>query len=99
VASTGDVGAGLGVLVAETIAKIRRAYFAHRKPIKTICRELRVLRKVVRKMIRLQSGFAATKAIRSASAMLLDDWSEALAAFPAGESHRPRVSLSVAAGG
>ena len=35
-----------------TIAKIRRAYFAQNKPIKTICRELRVSRKVVRKVIR-----------------------------------------------
>jgi hypothetical protein len=40
------------MLVVETIAKIRRAYFAQNKPIKTICRELRVSRKVVRKVIR-----------------------------------------------
>jgi rhodanese-related sulfurtransferase len=33
----------------ETIAKIRRAYFAQNKPIKTICREFRVSRRVVRK--------------------------------------------------
>jgi hypothetical protein len=30
------------MLVVETIAKIRRAYFIQRKPIKQICRELRV---------------------------------------------------------
>ena len=42
----------MGMLVVETIAKIRRAYFAQNKPIKTICRELRVSRKVVRKVIR-----------------------------------------------
>ena len=36
------------MLVVETIAKIRRAYFAQKKPIKTICRELRVSRKVIR---------------------------------------------------
>ncbi|MFX8868134.1 IS21 family transposase, partial [Acinetobacter baumannii] len=36
----------------ETIAKIRRAYFSQKKPIKEICRELRVSRKVVRKVIR-----------------------------------------------
>jgi hypothetical protein len=29
------------MLVVETIAKIRRAYFSHGKPIKEICRELR----------------------------------------------------------
>src|SRR3954453_6802686 len=40
------------MLVVETIAKIRRAYFAQNKPIKTICREFRVSRKVVRKVIR-----------------------------------------------
>jgi hypothetical protein len=51
VASVRDAGARLGMLVVETIAKIRRAYFAQNKPIKTISRELRVSRKVVRKAI------------------------------------------------
>jgi transposase len=40
------------MLVLETIAKIRRAFFRQKKPIKEICRELRVSRKVVRKIIR-----------------------------------------------
>ncbi|MFZ1964875.1 MAG: IS21 family transposase [Roseiarcus sp.] len=40
------------MLVVETIAKIRRAYFSLGKPIKEICRELRVSRKVVRKVVR-----------------------------------------------
>ena len=40
------------MLVVETIAKIRRAYFQDRKPIKQICRELRVSRNTVRKVIR-----------------------------------------------
>ena len=40
------------MLVVETIAKIHRAYFAQNKPIKTICREFRVSRRVVRKVIR-----------------------------------------------
>ncbi len=40
------------MLVVETIAKIRRAYFGQGKPIKQICRELKVSRKVVRKVIR-----------------------------------------------
>ena len=40
------------MLVVETIAKIRRAYFSQGKAIKEICRELRVSRKVVRKVIR-----------------------------------------------
>jgi hypothetical protein len=55
VASVGDMGAGLGMLVVETIAKIRRAFFIQRKPIKAICREFRVSRKVVRKVIRSQA--------------------------------------------
>jgi hypothetical protein len=40
------------MLVVETIAKIRRAYFTLGKPIKEICREFRLSRKVVRKVIR-----------------------------------------------
>jgi hypothetical protein len=40
------------MLVVETIAKIRRAYFSLGKPIKEICRDLHVSRKVVRKVIR-----------------------------------------------
>ena len=43
------------MLVVETIAKIRRAYFVQNKPIKTICREFRVSRRVVRKVIRSQA--------------------------------------------
>jgi hypothetical protein len=40
------------MLVLETIAKIRLAYFVQRKTIKAICRELKVSRKVVRKVLR-----------------------------------------------
>jgi transposase len=40
------------MLVVETIAKIRRAYFVQGKAIKAICRELNVSRKVVRKVLR-----------------------------------------------
>lgn len=43
----GTTGAGVGMLVVETIAKIRRAFFVQKKPIKVICRELHVSRKVV----------------------------------------------------
>src|SRR3954462_7544141 len=50
-----DMGAGFGMLTVETIAKIRRAYFAQEKPIKAICREFRVSRKVVRKVVRSQA--------------------------------------------
>jgi transposase len=55
VASMGEMGAGWGMLVVETIAKIRRAYFAQKKPIKAICREFRLSRKAVRKVIRSQA--------------------------------------------
>jgi transposase len=40
------------MLVVETIAKIRRAYFVQKKAIKEICRDLKVSRKVVRKVLR-----------------------------------------------
>jgi hypothetical protein len=43
------------MLIVETIAKIRRAFFVQEKPIKVICRELRVSRKVVRKVIRSEA--------------------------------------------
>jgi len=44
------------MLVVETIAKIRRAYFVHGLPIKAICRDLGVSRKVVRKVIRSEGS-------------------------------------------
>jgi transposase len=40
------------MLVVETIAKIRRAHFVQGKPIKQICRELKLSRKTVRKVLR-----------------------------------------------
>jgi len=51
------------MLIVETIAKIRRAYFVEGKSIKAICRDLRVSRKVVRKVIR--SGETAFRYERS----------------------------------
>ena len=39
----------------ETVAKIRRAYFVQGKSIKAICRELRISRKVVRKVVRSEA--------------------------------------------
>ena len=47
--------AWVGMLVVETIAKIRLAYFRHKKSIKEICRDLHVSRKVVRKVIRSEA--------------------------------------------
>src|SRR3954463_11768425 len=43
------------MLVLETVAKIRRAYFVQKKTIKATCRELRVSRKVVRKVLRSEA--------------------------------------------
>ena len=40
------------MLILETIAKIRRAFFVQGKSIKAICRDFRVSRKVVRKVVR-----------------------------------------------
>ena len=54
-ASMKNMGAWLGMLVVETIAKIRRAYFVQKKPIKAICRELGLSRKVVRKVLRSEA--------------------------------------------
>ena len=44
-----------GMFVVETIARIRRAHFVQGKSIKLICRELRVSRKVVRKVLRSEA--------------------------------------------
>ncbi len=43
------------MLVVETIATLRLAYFRHKKSIKEICRDLHVSRKVVRKVIRSEA--------------------------------------------
>src|SRR5271163_616894 len=43
------------MLIVETIAKIRLAYFSRKMTIKAICRDLHVSRKVVRKVIRSQA--------------------------------------------
>ena len=43
------------MLILETVAKIRRAYFVQQKTIKAICRELRISRKVVRKVLRSEA--------------------------------------------
>ena len=60
------MGAGARALVVETIAKIGRAYFVQKKPIKAICREFRLSRTVVRKVIRSSGlrlpGFIASVA-------------------------------------
>jgi len=54
-ASMVDMGAGWGMLIVETIAKVRRSYLVQKKSIKAICREFRLSRKVVRKVIRSEA--------------------------------------------
>jgi len=49
------IGSRFGMFVVETIARARRAHFVQGKSIKLICRELRVSRKVVRKVLRSEA--------------------------------------------
>ena len=55
------MGAEVGMLIVETISKIRRAFFVQGKPIKAICRELRLSRKVVRKVLRSKATWRRLK--------------------------------------
>jgi transposase len=91
----GDMGAGSGMLVVETIAKIRRAYFAQKKPIKAICREFRLSRKVVRKVIR--SGATEFRYERGRQPLpRIDPWRDQLDALllaNEGKAARERLTL------
>jgi hypothetical protein len=51
-ASSWVLGAEIGMRVVETVARIRRAFLVQGKAIKESCREFRLSRKVVRKVIR-----------------------------------------------
>ena len=79
------------MLIVETIAKVRRAYFSDGKSIKAICRELRLSRKVVRKVIRSgETSFSYERAVQPRSKLgqwtaTLDELLEANAAKPARE--------------
>src|SRR5512134_3104717 len=91
----GDMGAGGGMLVVETIAKIRRAFLVQKKPIKAICRELRVSRKVVRKVIRSEATeFRYERGTQPLPK--LGPWREQLEAFLlANEQKAPRERLTL----
>jgi len=82
------------MLVLETIAKIRRAYFVQKNSIKQICRELKVSRKVVRKVIR--SGRTEFNYERSVQPLpKVGPWRddlERLLAENAGRSKRERLT-------
>ena len=83
------------MLVVETVAKIRRAYFSQHKKIKAICRELRVSRKVVRKVIR--SGETEFHYARDEQPLpRIGPWQEdldALLAVNEAKSSRERLTL------
>jgi transposase len=95
VPSDEDRGAVVRMLVVETIAKIRRAHFVQKKSIKAICRELKVSRKVVRKVVR--SGATAFEYERSKQPMpRLGPWTEELERLLAdneAKSARERLTL------
>lgn len=76
------------MLVVETIAKIRRAYFVQGKSIKAIVRELRVSRKTVRKVIRSEeTQFAYERT--SQPQPKIGPWKEELSSLLATNAARP----------
>jgi len=76
------------MLVVETIAKIRRAYFVQGKTIKAICRDLQVSRKVVRKVVR--SGETAFEYVRTVQPQpKVGPWLEELDQLLAANAARP----------
>jgi transposase len=76
------------MLVVETIAKIRRAHFVQGKSIKAISRDLKVSRKVVRKVVR--SGATAFEYERSKQPLpRLGAWTEELERLLADNEAKP----------
>lgn len=83
------------MLIVETIAKIRRAYFVQQKPIKVICREFGLSRKVVRKVIRSEATeFRYTR--RNQPLPKIGPWREELdGLLRANEGKAPRERLTL----
>jgi transposase len=76
------------MLVVETIAKVRRAYFVEGKSIKAICRDLRLWRKVVQKVVR--TGAVEFRYERSEQPMpRLGPWKDALDRLLADNAAKP----------
>ena len=89
------MGACAGMLVVETIAKIRRAHFVQKKPIKAICREFGLSRKVVRKVLRSEATEFRYSRARQPQPKI-GPWREALDALleaNAGKAPRERLTL------
>ena len=85
-------GAEFRMLVVETIAKIRRAYFVQGKALKAISRELKISRKVIRSGA---TAFAYERTVQPQPK--LGPWREALEArlaTNAARSSRERLTLS-----
>jgi transposase len=83
------------MLVVETIAKIRRLHFIEGKGIKTICRDLKLSKKVVRKVIRTGlTEFSYVRAVqpRPKLGAWLDDLNRLLA-INAARASRERLTL------
>ncbi len=77
------------MLVLETIAKIRRAYFVQGKPLKQISRELKVSRNTVRKVVR--SGATEFSYDRSTQPRpKIDPWRSELDEMLGENARRPR---------
>lgn len=77
------------MLVVETVAKIRRVHFVEGKPIKQICRELRVSRNTVRKVIRSgATQFSYDRATQPRPK--IDPWRSELEAMLAENVRRPK---------
>ena len=84
-----------GMLIVETIAKIRRLHFTEGKGIKTICRDLKLSKKVVRKVIRTGiTEFTYTRTVQPRPK--LGAWLEELSrllAINAARGRRERLTL------
>ena len=77
------------MFVVETIARIRRAFFVEGKSIKQICRDLRLSRNTVRKVIR--SGDTAFSYDRSVQPRpKIDSWKDQLDGMPDAKSGKPK---------
>jgi len=77
------------MLTVDTIAKIRRAFFVEKKPIRAICRELKRSRTAVRKAIR--SEVTEFRYERSVQPMpKLGAWREQLDELLAANEAKPR---------
>ena len=77
------------MLVVETVARIRREYFVHRKSIKEIVRTVKVSRNTVRKVIR--SGASAFSYDRASQPRpKIDPWRLELDEILSGNARRPK---------